>query len=69
LYLTFKGGNGQVIVRVMDLTGRVVLSQAYRLGQGTQQEVLLQVADLPMGTYMLTLDREGKREYSRFVKN
>jgi len=69
LNLTFKGGNGQVIVRVMDLTGRVVLSQAYRLGQGTQQEVLLQVADLPMGTYMLTLDREGKREYSRFVKN
>jgi hypothetical protein len=68
LNLSFKGGNGQAIVRVLDLTGRVVLSQAYRLGQGTQQEVL-QVSDLPMGTYVLTLDREGKREYSRFVKN
>lgn len=68
LNLTFKGGNGQATVRVMDLTGRVVLSQVYRLSQGIQQEVL-QVNDLPLGTYVLTLDREGKREYSRFVKN
>ena len=68
LNLTFKGGNGQAIVRVMDLTGRVVLSHAYRLGLGIQQESL-SVGDLPLGTYMLTLDRDGKREYSRFVKN
>jgi hypothetical protein len=52
----------------MDLTGRVVLSHAYRLGLGIQQESL-SVGDLPLGTYMLTLDRDGKREYSRFVKN
>jgi hypothetical protein len=51
----------------MDLTGRIVLTQSFRLTQGIQQETL-QVENLPVGTYVLTLDKEGKKEYFRFVK-
>jgi PKD repeat protein len=67
LHLTFQGGLGQASARVMDLTGRIVLTQSFRLTQGIQQETL-QVENLPVGTYVLTLDKEGKKEYFRFVK-
>jgi PKD repeat protein len=67
LNLIFQGGLGQASARIMDLTGRIVLTQSFRLTQGIQQETL-QVENLPVGTYVLTLDKEGKKEYFRFVK-
>jgi len=67
LHMTFQGGLGQASARIMDLTGRIVLTQSFRLTQGIQQETL-QVENLPVGTYVLTLDKEGKKEYFRFVK-
>ena len=67
LNLVLGAGQGSALLRIMDLTGRVVLTMPFKLGSVTQRESI-SVQDWPMGTYVLTLDREGKREYRRFVK-
>ncbi len=67
LHLVLGAGQGPAVLRIMDLTGRVILTQPFKLGSATQRESIA-VQDWPLGTYVLTLDREGKREYRRFVK-
>jgi len=67
LNLVLGAGQGPAVLRIMDLTGRVILTQSFKLSSAAQRESIA-VQDWPLGTYILTLDREGKREYRRFVK-
>ncbi|MGA1665745.1 MAG: PKD domain-containing protein [Bacteroidia bacterium] len=67
LHLVLGAGQGQGVLKVMDLTGRIVASHTFKASSVTQRESM-QVHEWPAGTYVLTLDRDGKREYKRFVK-
>ncbi|MFM7497966.1 MAG: PKD domain-containing protein [Bacteroidota bacterium] len=67
LHLVLGAGQGQAVLRVMDLTGRIVATHTFKASSITQRESMA-VHEWPAGTYVVTLDRDGKREYKRFVK-
>lgn len=60
-------GKGKYQVRVLDMTGRTLLQQAYTQAGGSL-EIQVAVATLPAGNYLLELSSGNKALYRRFVK-
>ncbi len=59
--------SGDMMIRVFNYTGQVVLHRVHSVGEGVTN-LRLSVENLPHGNYILLLEMSGERTTSRFVK-
>lgn len=59
---------GQVHWRIIDLLGKTVRSATWQIEAGSNQQIL-DVQQLPAGTYILELEHNGRPQLQRFIVN
>ncbi len=62
-----SNSSGDMMIRVFNYTGQVVLHRVLSVGEGVTT-LKLSVENLPHGNYILLLEMSGERTTSRFVK-
>jgi hypothetical protein len=59
--------NGNYVVSILDVTGKVVLQQA-NVSNNIQNKTELNVANLAAGVYLISVNQSGNVGQIRFVK-